>query len=478
MHSGLLHLFDYANTIILIYFITTNAVYTVLMALSLYSVSLHAKFASRTGYTDLLDSPVTPPVALVVPAFNEQSGIVQTVLSLMELNYPEKEIIVVDDGSTDDTLNRLIEHFQLLKVDFIYRPVLKAKQPLGFYYNPDRPELLVISKENGGKADALNVGVNMARSPYFCTVDADTIIERDALLRLMAPIMHSQENTVVSGGVVRIANGCTLQHGNIVDIDLPKTWLERCQVVEYIRTFLFGRPGWNFLRATFITSGAFCLMQRESVVKVGGFSTETVTEDIDIVATLHRYFHEHKIKYRMVFTTDPICWTEAPHSIRMLARQRRRWQLGLTQTVMKHNRMIVSPRYGMLGLLSVPFHAYVEAVGCVIEAGGTILIPFSFFIGAMPFWLFLLLMFLAVGYGTLLSIGSVLLEETTLRRYPKLRHVLILVAYAVIENLGFRQMVTFFRAQGVLQYFTGLREWEFVAHRGLRHRVALVDHEP
>ncbi len=472
MSSFLLHLFDYANTIILVYFIVTNAVYTFLMVLSLYSVSLHAKFAARTGYTDLLDSPVTPPVTLIVPAYNEESGIVQTVLSLMELNYPEKEIIVVDDGSTDGTASALIERFQLLKMDLIYRPALKTKAPTAFYYNPERPELLVISKENGGKSDALNVGLNMARSPYFCTVDADTIIERDSLLRLMAPIMHSQENTIVSGGVVRISNGCTLQAGNVVEIDLPKSWLERCQVVEYIRTFLFGRPGWNALNATFITSGAFCLLQREAVIKVAGFSSDTVTEDVDMVASLHRYFRTHKLKYRMVFTTDPICWTEAPLTIAMLARQRRRWQLGLTQTVMKHNQVIGNPRYGLLGLLSVPFHAYIEAIGCVIEALGTFLIPFSFLVGAMPFSLFLLLMFLAVGYGTLLSMGSVLLEETTLKRYPSLHHVLILMGYAVLENLGYRQMVTLFRAQGVLQYFTGLREWELVKHRGLKSQAA------
>ena len=477
MQSSLLHLFDYANTIILIYFIAANAVYTFLMALSLYSVSLHAKFAARAGYTDLMDSPVTPPVSLIVPAFNEEQGIVQTVLSLLELKYPEKEIIVVDDGSTDNTLSSLIEHFQLLKMDLICRPTLKTKPPTAFYYNPDRPELLVVSKQNGGKSDALNMGVNLARSPYFCTVDADTIIERDALLRLMAPILHSQANTVVSGGVVRIANGCTLQKGNVIDIDLPKTWLERCQVVEYIRTFLFGRPGWNALNATFITSGAFCLMQRDAVLKVQGFSTDTVTEDVDIIASLHRYFRKNRIKYRMIFTTDPICWTEAPHTISALARQRRRWQLGLTQTVMKHNQIIASPRYGFLGLLSVPFHAYIEAIGCVIEALGTVLIPFSFFVGAMPFSLFLLLMFLAVGYGTLLSMGSVLLEETTLRRYPKLRHVLILMGYAVLENVGYRQLVTLFRAQGVLQYFTGLRGWEVVEHRGFRARVAVADNE-
>ncbi len=471
MHNALLHFFDYVNTIILVYFVVTNITYTALMFLSLSTVSLHARYAARSGYTDLADSPVTPPVALIVPAHNEADAIVQTVLSLMELNYPEKEIIVVDDGSTDETSKRLINKFGLLPMDLIYRQTLPCKAPFAFYFNPERPELMLLSKENGGKADALNAGINMARSPYFCTVDADSIIEPDALLRLMAPVVHSSVNTVVSGGVVRIANGCTLKKGRITEIDLPKSWLERCQVVEYIRTFLFGRPAWNFLNATFICSGAFCLLHRETTMLAGGFSTDTVTEDIDVIASLHRFLRRNKWKYQMIFTTDPICWTEAPHNVNMLARQRRRWQLGLMQTVMKNNDMIFSTRYGLVGLVSLPFHAYIEAIGCVIEAAGTFLIPFSFLVGAMPFSLFIMLMFLAVGYGTLLSVGSVLLEETTVRRYPQMKHVLTLILFAFIENFGYRQMMTIFRAQGVIQYFTGLKQWELVVHRGIKTPV-------
>ena len=462
-----LRAFDYVNTVILVYFVVSNAVYTVLMLLSLYAVSLHSRYASAVSHDDLLDSPVTPPVALIVPAYNEEDGIVQTVMSLLELRYPEKELIVVDDGSTDGTSQRLIEHFGLKVADFIYRPRLPARTPTDFYYNPEHPELLLIRKPNGGKPDALNVGMNMARSPYFCTVDADSLIEREGLLRLMAPVMHSHVPTVVSGGVVRIANGCTVEKGNIVAVDLPRSWLERCQVVEYIRAFLFGRPGWNFLNATFIASGAFCLMHRESVIEAGGFGTDTVTEDIDVIASLHRHLRARKRPYRMVFTTDPICWTEAPKTLGMLARQRRRWQLGLMQTVMKHDDMVFNHRYGALGMLSMPFHAYVEAVGCVVEALGTVLIPFSFLIGAMPLSMFLLLLLLAVGYGTLLSTGSVLMEETTVRRYPRLKHLVVLMAYAVLENLGYRQMTTFFRAQGVIQYLRGKRKWEEVHKRGL-----------
>lgn len=474
MSNFVLQIFDYVHALILVYFVSANAVYTVLMIISIYSVTLHSRLAARRGFADIATSPVTPPVALIVPAHNEERVIVQTVMALLELEYPEKEIIVVDDGSTDETAERLIEAFELKKMDLIYRVSVPAKEPLAFFHNPRRPELLVITKENGGKSDALNVGINMARSPYFCTVDADSIIERDALLRLMAPVVHSSENTVVSGGVVRIANGCTVQKGRITKIDLPKTWLERCQVVEYIRTFLFGRPGWNFLHATFICSGAFCLLHRESVVMVGGFKRDTVTEDIDLIGDLHHFLRAKKWKYRMVFTSDPVCWTEAPNTVSMLARQRRRWQLGLVQTVMKHNRIIGDPRYGRVGMMGMPFHAYIEALGCVVETFGLIFIPFSFLVGAMPFSLFLLLMFLAVGYGTLLSLGSVLLEEATLRRYPDIRHMLILMAYAVIENFGYRQMTSFFRTQGVYQYLKGIRQWELVTHEGFRGSTAAV----
>jgi cellulose synthase/poly-beta-1,6-N-acetylglucosamine synthase-like glycosyltransferase len=471
VHNTVLHIFDYLNTIILIYFVVANITYTFLMVLSLYAVSIHSRFASHNGYADLVDSPVTPPVALLVPAYNEQDVIVATVESMLELKYPEKEVIVIDDGSDDATLIRLIQRFALQKMDLIYRAQLPANAPTGFFYNPAIPELLVVTKPNGGKSDALNVGVNVARSPYFCTVDADSIVEEEALLRLMAPIVHSNVNTVVSGGVVRIANGCTVERGRVTEIGLPRTWIERCQVVEYIRTFLFGRPGWNFLKANFICSGAFCLLHKESVVLAGGFSTETVTEDIDMIATLHQFLKKKGWKYQMVFTTDPVCWTECPKTVSMLARQRRRWQLGLVQTAIKHDSLIFNPKHGMLGMLSVPFHAYIEAVGCVVEALGLFILPISFFIGAMPFALFLLLMFLAFGYGTLLSMASVLLAEATVRRYPKVSDMFTLVKYAFLENLGYRQLVSIYRAQGVLRYLTGARKWELVEHEGVEAAV-------
>jgi cellulose synthase/poly-beta-1,6-N-acetylglucosamine synthase-like glycosyltransferase len=467
----LVDFFDYVNTVVLVYFLISAAVYTVLMLLSLYTVTLHSRVARRLGYGNLSDSPVTPPVTLIIPAYNEQDAVVATATSMLELNYPEKEVIVVDDGSTDHTVLRMVQHFKLQRVERVYRAAIPGKRPIVFYLNPDIPGLLLVSKENGGKSDALNVGINLAHSPYFCTVDADSIIERDALLRLMAPIVHSNVNTVVSGGVVRIANGSTLEKAEVRSVGLPGTWLERCQVVEYIRTFLFGRPGWNFLGATFICSGAFCLLQKDVVVQAGGFSNDTVTEDIDMIAKLHRFLKEKGWKYRMVFTTDPVCWTEAPHDLMTLAKQRRRWQLGLMQTVMRHHQMIGNPRFGTTGMLSMPFHAYIEALGCVVEALGTVLLPFSLVFSSMPVGLFFLIMLMAVCYGTLLSMGAILLADATVRRYPTYRDVGILMLYTLIENFGYRQIITFFRAHGVMQYFLGRHKWEVVKHGGLEARV-------
>ena len=468
MHDLLVKLVYYADIVFLLYFVAANLGYTVLMVLSLYSVSLHAKYAARKPYRDLADSPVTPPVAIVIAAYNEEAGIVQTVLSLMRLNYPEKELIVVDDGSTDSTLDLLIHRFQLNRMDLIYRESLKTGQPLACYHNPNFPELTVVAMSHGGKSRALNAGINMARSPYFCTVDADCIIERDALLRLMAPVLQFKETVVVSGGIVRIANGCTLRDGRLAKVGLPGSWLELCQIVEYIRTFLFGRPGWNMLNANFIASGAFCVLHKDSVIKANGFSKDTVTEDIDMIARVRRYLTQEKRKFKVMFTSDPICWTEGPRSLGMLARQRRRWQLGMTQTLVRNRDMIFNRAYGSTGMLSMPFHLFMETCGCVVEAIGTIvLIPISLIVLRTPLPMFLLFLLLAVAYGTLLSMGSVVLEEITLRRYPRLRDVMTLMAFSVVENVGYRQVVTFFKAFGVLQSFGRKRSWEVVKHEGI-----------
>ena len=460
------HAMNMFNVVIVSYFFMANGVYTLLMLLSLGSVWLHNRRLTYQGLDELRESAVTPPATILVPAWNEQDVIVESVRSIMRTDYPALEVIVIDDGSTDESMERLISAFRLVKMDLIYRPRLATRALRGFYMNPRIPNLLVISKDNGGKPDALNVGINMCRTPYFCTLDADCILERDALLRLMRPIVRSPENTVASGGIVRILNGCEVKDGKVVSVGLPKTAVERFQVVEYLRSFLFGRTGWNLLGGTLIVSGAFAVFHRETVLETGGFLHDTVTEDMDLIVQIHRWAEHHKRKIKMVFTSDPVCWTECPAKIKMLGRQRRRWQMGLCQTLWKSSEMLFNGKYGVIGMLSFPFHLYVEALGSVVEFLGYFMVPLALLFGMVPVPLAVLFVLLSLVYGSFLSVGSVLLEELTYRRYPGFRDLVILLIYAVLENVGYRQVVLLYRVQGVLRFITGFRSWEKVTHVG------------
>jgi len=460
------HAMNMFNVVIVSYFFMANGMYTILMILSLGSVWLHNRRLTYQGLDELRESAVTPPATILVPAWNEQDVIVESVRSILRTDYPALEVIVIDDGSTDESMDRLIAAFRLVKMDLIYRPRLATKAVKGFYMNPRLPNLLVISKENGGKPDALNVGINMCRTPYFCTLDADCILERDALLRLMRPIVRSPENTVASGGIVRILNGCEVKDGKVVSVGLPKTAVERFQVVEYLRSFLFGRTGWDLLGGTLIVSGAFAVFHRETVMEAGGFLHDTVTEDMDLIVQIHRWATHHKRKIKMKFTSDPVCWTECPAQVTMLGRQRRRWQMGLCQTLWKSSEMLFNGKYGAIGMLSFPFHLYVEALGSVVEFLGYFMVPLALLFGMVPVPLFILFVVLSLVYGSFLSVGAVLLEELTYRRYPGFRDLMILLIYAVLENIGYRQLVLLYRVQGVVRFITGFRSWEKVTHVG------------
>jgi cellulose synthase/poly-beta-1,6-N-acetylglucosamine synthase-like glycosyltransferase len=416
--------------------------------------------------TELRSSSLTPPVTIIVPARNEEHIIVETVRSALGVDYPWISVIVVDDGSTDSTLKRLTAAFKLAPLDRAYDPVLPTRAVRGFYFNPHLPSLLLVHKERGGKPDALNTGINLCRSPYFCCLDADCILERDSLLRLMDPILSSPKEAIVSGGIIRIINGCTERNGQIVKLGLPPASLARFQVVEYLRSFLTGRNGWSLLGGTVIVSGALALFQRKVVMEVGGFSADTVTEDMDLVITLRHWAAKNKRDVEMSFTSDPVCWTECPASLAMLNRQRRRWQLGLCQTFWKHRKMLFRRRYGMVGLFSLPFHLYVEGLGTIVEFLGYLLVPLSFFRGLISPALLSLLILLGLAYGGFLSVGAVLLEEMTYRRYPRHRDLLLLLAYAMLENVGYRQLILLFRVQGTMKFLVGSHRWESITHKG------------
>jgi cellulose synthase/poly-beta-1,6-N-acetylglucosamine synthase-like glycosyltransferase len=462
VHHGL----GVLNVVIISYFLIGNGVYSLLMGLSLVRVWLRSRGVSFQGLEALRHSKTAPPVTIIVPAWNERNVIVESLRAILMTDYPQLEVMVVDDGSSDGTLARLIAAFDLEAIRLIYRARLHTHEIEGFYHSLPVSNLLVVSKRHGGKSDALNAGINLCRTPYFCTLDADSVLEPDALLRLMQSVVRAPADTVASGGIVRILNGCKVRHGRVASVALPPTPIERFQVVEYLRTFLFGRTGWDLLGATMIVSGAFAVFHRATVVEVGGFSRDTVTEDLELIARLHRWALENKRRLRLSFTPDPVCWTECPSSAVMLGRQRRRWQVGLCQTLWKNRDMMFNRRYGVLGLLAFPFHVYVEAFGAVAESLGYVLVPLAFAFKLAPPVLYLSFLALGLTYAGFLTTGAVVLEELTYRRYPAFRDFATLLGYALLENLGYRQLVVFYRLQGVVQFLTGFRRWERVVHVG------------
>jgi cellulose synthase/poly-beta-1,6-N-acetylglucosamine synthase-like glycosyltransferase len=460
------HALVFFNLLILSYFVVGNGVYTALMLMSLRAIWIHSRRVAYQGLNELRRSSFTPPVTIIVPAWNEERIIVETVRSALGVDYPKICVIVVDDGSTDASLKRLATAFKLAPTEGTYHPTLPTCPVQSFYSNPHLPNLLVVQKQKGGKPDALNTGINLCRTPYFCCLDADCILERDSLLRLMDPILRSPKEVIVSGGIVRIINGCAGKDGQVVKLGLPRTLLERFQVVEYLRSFLTGRTGWSLVGGTVIVSGALALFQRKAVLEVGGFSADTVTEDMDLIVTLRHFAVDNKRNIELSFISDPVCWTECPSSVAMLGRQRRRWQLGLCQALRKHRGMLFRRRYGVVGLISLPFHLYVEGLGTVVEFLGYLLVPLSFCGGFMSPALLSLFILLGLAYGGFLSVGAILLEEMTYRRYPGPRDLLILLLLGMLENVGYRQLILFFRVEGVLKFLIGSHRWEKVMHKG------------
>jgi cellulose synthase/poly-beta-1,6-N-acetylglucosamine synthase-like glycosyltransferase len=458
------HLLDAFNVLTIAYFWSGNGIYTALMLVSLAFAVFHKRRRAYEGLEEIRRAGMLPPVTIIIPAYNEENSILETIRSARCADYPGLRVVVVDDGSTDSTLSRLITEFGLTPLNLIYRAEIPTGAVTQIFTSPEIANLAVIQKEHVGKADALNAGINFCRTSYFCTLDADCLIEPDALLRLMRPIVCSNRNVIASNGVVCVGNGCKVVRGRVQEARLPKSLLERLQVVEYLRSFLFGRAGWNLIDGTLVASGAMAVFHRQRVVNAGGFSSSTVGEDTELIVRLQRDAERRGEPAKISFSFDPVCWTQCPASLSMLARQRRRWQLGLCQTLWLNSDMLFNPKFRVLGLFSFPFHACVECLGSAVEFLGYLAVPLAFLLHLALWSFYLPLVFLSLLYSAFLSVGAVLLDELTSRRYPRRRDLYLLLATALIDNFGYRQLILCYRVQGLARFLTGFNKWEKVAH--------------
>ena len=409
---------------------------------------------------------VAPPISLVVPAYNEQVNIVESVHSMLALEYPAYEVIVVNDGSKDETLKRLIDAFELVSFQRPFEETLKHEPIRGIYASPRSDRLFVVDKSNGGKADAQNAGINVSRAPIFCVIDGDSILEPDALLRAVQPFIEDPERTIAVGGTIRIANNSTIESGRVKTVRLPKKILPLFQVVEYLRAFLMARLAWSRVRTLMLVSGAFGVFRRREAVAVGGFTKGSMGEDLDFVIKLHRYMLDKKKEYRIEFIPEPVCWTEAPETVAVLARQRSRWQRGALEVFFRHRDMLFNPRYGRVGFLGFGHMLVVDILGPVMEVLGYILMPLFWLVGVLSTEHLLAYTALVFVYGVFVSVASLVLEELELKRFPRPRDLAILTLAAIAENFGYRQINNFWRVKGYWQYLRADNNWGEMTRTG------------
>lgn len=454
-----------ADLAALMYFLALNSFYALLLILAIPEIWRHWQMSEDSVLQRLLMSDALPAVSILVPAHDEEVTIASSVLSLLTLQYPRFEVVLVNDGSRDRTLDVLVREFDLYQVPPAYPRTIDTQTVRGVYRSRLHSKLVVIDKANGGKADSLNAAVDAARYPYVLAVDADTLVESDALVRLARPFLLGIPVAAV-GGTIRVANSCRVEMGRVVDARVDTRWLPGCQVVEYLRAFLFGRLGWNRLGGNLIISGAFGLFKREYMLAIGGYRTGNVTEDMDLAVRLHRYLYEHDITAAMPFIPDPVAWTEVPSSLRVLGRQRERWHRGLLGTMITHRRMLFNPKYGRAGMIAMPFFMFGELIAPLVELAGYLFTIVGLALGAISVKFAVLFFVVAVGYGMLLSLWAVALEDLTFRRYRHAGDTLRLFGFIVLEGLGFRQMTVWFRLQAFWNYLRGVESWGVMTREG------------
>lgn len=457
---------EISNNTLFWYYLASNAAYLVMLLIALKTSARHHHLLESYRLGWMKNTTLAPPISIIVPAHNEEKSIRVAVRKLLELDYPELEIIVVNDGSEDRTLEEMQQEFQLRPVRAVYVSQVKSAPVRALYRSENEPMLVVIDKKAAGsKADAVNAGLNAANSPYVCVVDADSVLEPDALLRIMLPVMQDPERVVAVGGIVRVLNGSNFEAGQL-RARLPKKSIEVIQVIEYLRAFLIGREAWAQGNMLTIISGAFGVFRTDLVRAVGGYRVAAIGEDVDLVTRLHRYLLELGADYRISFLPDPVCWTEVPSDMKSLGRQRARWHKGLLDVLWLNRDMLMRPHYGRIGCFALPYLWLFELLAPVIEITGVITIILAAMLGMLSRGFFLQFLIFGYAFATMISIGSVLQEEITYRRYNDWKDMARLITFCFFEHFPYRQLHMLWRLQGLWQYLRGDNEWHALKRKG------------
>ncbi|TCC89403.1 glycosyltransferase family 2 protein [Pedobacter frigiditerrae] len=463
-------LVDMLTYVFLAYSIVLLSLY---VFIGLYSIGEIKKYLFKNSFTDyraLASATQAPGISILAPAYNEGANVIENVRSLLSIHYNNLEVIIINDGSKDDSLEKLIAAYDLYKSDFFVNEQVATKPVRGVYKSRARKyrKLIVVDKVNGGKADALNVGINISQKDYIVCIDVDCILEQDALLKLAKPFLENTDKRVIAtGGVIRIANGCTIEDGMLVKINLPNSFLPRMQTLEYIRAFLLGRMAWSRLNGLLLISGAFGAFDKEIAVKCGGYDHNTVGEDMELVVRMRRYMEELKQPYIVSFIPDPLCWTEAPASFKILGRQRNRWARGTIETLRMHKVMFFNPKYRLLGMLSYPYWFFFEYLAPIIEFVGMSCFIILALFGLTNWYFFFCLLALVFSFGIMYSIFAILMEVLTYNQYNRYRDILKLIGTALMEPFIFHPFVVWSSIKGNIDLYQKKNSWGEMTRQGL-----------
>jgi cellulose synthase/poly-beta-1,6-N-acetylglucosamine synthase-like glycosyltransferase len=451
----------------------TIFVMTSYLVLGIISTIQARKYLKRNTYTDylnILQSPEAPTLSILAPAYNEENTIIDNVRSLLNIHYPNYEVVVVNDGSKDRTLVKLIEEYELAAVDYSINYNLKTSKIKAVYKsrNDTHSNLVVVDKENGGKSDALNAALNVSSNDYTLNIDVDCVLEEDILLKLMKPFLEETDKQMIaSGGVVRIANNCKVEKGRVTEVNVPNKLISQFQTLEYLRSFLLARVAWGNLDGLLLISGAIGVFKKEIVIACGGYDRDTIGEDMELTVRMRRYAREKDIDYTIGFVPDPLCWTEVPESWSVLRRQRNRWARGSIETLLSHKKLFLNPSYGKIGLISYPYWLLFEWLAPLIEFIGIALLIIFSLLGVVNVSFFYLMLFLIYGFTVAFTVATLYIEEITYFQYKKRRQLLKLLLAGLLEPIIYHPFMVFSAVTGNWDYFfEGKSNWGQMKREG------------
>ncbi|WP_170075330.1 glycosyltransferase family 2 protein [Paraclostridium dentum] len=457
---------DYLNAFFLYYMFIYAIVFFISTIFAILNLNEDKRNKMYLNELSLKSTDNYVPVSILVPAYNEEETICDCVESLSYVDYPEYEIIVIDDGSNDDTSNKLINKFELKKVPRPIRRLVKCKNEQFIYegYIKDGIKLTLVKKENGGKADALNMGINVSKYPLFISLDADSILQRDSISNIVMPFMED-DTTIAVGGSIKVANQVVLDKGKVIKVMPPKKILTIFQTIEYYRVFLTTRVWFNSFNGNLIISGAFGLFKKNAVLNVGGYDTDTVGEDMDLVVKIHSFYRKNKIKYKIKYEYKAICWSQVPEKLKDLKGQRRRWHIGLITSLNSHRYIFLNPKYGLVGIFSFLYFVVYEMFSCIIDVFGLIIILISYFSGLLNLKFLITFLFIYIFYSVIISLTAIILENYMFKYILKLSTLLKLMLFAFLESFGYRQLCSWYRITGFIGYRKRKHQWNKISRK-------------